>query len=282
MNAHAHVVPDPSPTGLACTHGWILHRELVWQSTRTVGERLVELLDPRPGESVLELGAGAGDTGFLAAGRLQPRGRLLSTDVDPAAVAALRRNADDLGLENVDVALADAHATGLGDGAFDGILWRFGPMLCAEPVRALAECRRLLRLHGRLALAVWADRRRNPWGSAVTRALDDLGLLEALDPRAPGAFALDDPRLLRAHVVGAGLTVESEECVLVSWRYASFDAFWDTACRVSRILAGALVRLAPSQKAAVRARLAELFEPFASADGLVLPGAAHLLLARRR
>ena len=39
----------------------------------------MELLDPRPGETILELAAGPGDTGFLALPRLLPGGRLVTT-----------------------------------------------------------------------------------------------------------------------------------------------------------------------------------------------------------
>ena len=58
----------------AVAAGWERHRELAWASTRPVSERLVELLDPQPGETILDLAAGPGDTGFLAAPRLQLEG----------------------------------------------------------------------------------------------------------------------------------------------------------------------------------------------------------------
>ena len=53
---------------------WERGRELLWRGTRPVSEWLVERLDPRPGQTVLDLAAGTGDTGFLAAPRLEPGG----------------------------------------------------------------------------------------------------------------------------------------------------------------------------------------------------------------
>ena len=61
----------------AVAAGWERQRSLMWDSTHMVSERLVELLDPRPGETVLELAAGPGDTGLLAARSLAPGGRLV-------------------------------------------------------------------------------------------------------------------------------------------------------------------------------------------------------------
>src|SRR5262249_1115487 len=46
---------------------WERGRELLWRSTRPVSEWLVERLEPRPGQVVLDLAAGTGETGFLAA-----------------------------------------------------------------------------------------------------------------------------------------------------------------------------------------------------------------------
>jgi ubiquinone/menaquinone biosynthesis C-methylase UbiE len=44
--------------------GWEGDRRSVWDDSRRVGEWLVDALDPQPGETVLELAAGVGDTGF--------------------------------------------------------------------------------------------------------------------------------------------------------------------------------------------------------------------------
>ena len=52
--------------------GWARQRSYVWDVSRAVAERLVEALDPQPGETILELAAGPGDTGFSAAARLGP------------------------------------------------------------------------------------------------------------------------------------------------------------------------------------------------------------------
>ena len=82
----------------AVAGGWERRRALFWEATRVVSDRLVELLDPRPGETVLDLAAGPGDTGFLAVPRLLPGGRLVSTDVAPEMVEVARRRAQELGL----------------------------------------------------------------------------------------------------------------------------------------------------------------------------------------
>ena len=64
----------------------------VWDDSRSVGEWLIHKLAPRNGDIVLELAAGVGDTGFVAARLVGDDGRVLITDFAPEMVAAARRS----------------------------------------------------------------------------------------------------------------------------------------------------------------------------------------------
>src|SRR5215471_15424253 len=80
---------------------WYRQREAMLSASRPVHEWLVEHLEPREGHRILEIAAGPGDTGFLAATRLGS-GRLVSTDLAPAMVDAARRRGAELGITNAD------------------------------------------------------------------------------------------------------------------------------------------------------------------------------------
>src|SRR6516162_6984006 len=99
----------------AVAAAWERHRDYVWSASRPISERLVELLAPAEGDTVLELAAGPGDTGFLAARRIGPAGRLVSSDFVPEMVGAARRRAAELGLENVTFEILDAQSLVLAD-----------------------------------------------------------------------------------------------------------------------------------------------------------------------
>ena len=73
--------------------GWEGDRRSVWDDSRAVGEWLVDALDPQPGETILELAAGLGDTGFAAARRLGATGALITTDFSEPMLQAARRRA---------------------------------------------------------------------------------------------------------------------------------------------------------------------------------------------
>src|SRR5215213_6185099 len=140
--------------------GWEGHRARVWDASRAVSEWLVDALDPQPGETVLELAAGIGDTGFAAARRLGAEGRLITTDFSEAMVDGARRRAREVGASNAEFRTLDAERTDLDDGSVHGVLCRWGYMLMGDRAAALAETRRVLVDGGRVPLSAWGDPQR--------------------------------------------------------------------------------------------------------------------------
>jgi SAM-dependent methyltransferase len=263
--------------------GWERQRELVWQSTRVVAERLVELFAPRAGESVLELAAGPGDTGFLAAASLRPGGRLVSTDVAPEMVEAARRRAAELGLGDV-VSFAVENMTALSFDAasFDGVLCRWGLMLVPDVAGAAREIARVTRPGGRTAVAVWTDPDDNEWITAPGRSALELGLAERPPPDAPGPFSLSGDGRLAAVLEGAGLVVETVEDVELTWHAPSLSAWWDVARDTSRTLALILEAVGTEEVEAIRHGAEHRLERYVQTDGsLAVPGRTRVALARR-
>jgi len=267
----------------AVAAGWERQRSLFWESTHMVSERLVELLDPRPGEAILELAAGPGDTGLLAARSLAPGGRLVSTDAAAEMVEAAKRRAVELGLEElVSFAVEDMTALSFDDAAFDGVVCRWGLMLVPDIPTAAAEITRVLRPGGRVALAVWGDPDDNDWMTAPGRSALELGLVERPDPDAPGPFRLSRDGLLAEVLAGAGLTVEVVEDVSVMWRVPTLSAWWGVSRDTSRSLALVLERATPEETDAVRAGAERRLERYVQSDGSVaVPGLARVALAHR-
>ena len=152
-------------------------------------EWLIGALGPQPGETLLELGAGTGETGFEASAILGEDGRLISTDFSPEMVEVARRRGSELGLRNVDHRVIDAERIELDSGSVDGVLCQSTYMLAADPAVALAETRRVLRPGGRLALSVWGAPERNPWASIGGMILIERGHMPPPSPAHRGSSA---------------------------------------------------------------------------------------------
>ena len=265
----------------AVAAGWERQRSAMWAMSRPVSERLVELLAPEAGETILELAGGSGDTGYLAAEPIGPTGRLIESDFVVEIVDSARRRAAELGVENVDFRVLDAQAVALPDASVDGVVCRWGFMLTADPARALAETERVLRPGGRVAFAVWGTAEENLWASIVGRVLVGHGLVPPPEPDAPGPFRLGDRDRVRALVDGAGLELVVHEDVPVTFRHESFDDFWESTQDVSRALQTAIESADSEVVEAVRAELAGQLAAFEDEGSLVLSGVTQVVLARR-
>ncbi len=252
--------------------GWELARERIWADSQAVGEWLVGALDPQPGDTVLELAAGVGDTGLLAAQRIGAAGQVLITDFAPAMVAAARRRAAELGITNVEFRVLDAERMDLATDSVDGVICRWGYMLMIDPGAAFAETRRVLRPGGRLAFSVWAEPEHNPWASLVSRILVARGHMAPPDPKAPGIFALADPDRIRDLVTSAGFASPEIEKAPKYRRFADQAAIWQYLIEMAGAVSPILRSLPPEEQAAVRAQLDEATTPFRRNGGYDLPG----------
>jgi SAM-dependent methyltransferase len=251
--------------------GWHTRREELWNISRQVSEWIIRKLDPQPGEVVLELAAGVADTGFTAARLVGETGRVIITDFAPEMVAAARRRAEELGVENTEFRVLNAEQMDLETDSVDGVLCRWGYMLMIDPAAAFAETRRVLRTGGRLAFSVWATPERNPWASLVGRVLVTQGHIPPPDPKAPGIFAMADPGRIRELVVGAGFAQPDIEEVSFRWTFADQDDYWRFLTEVAGAISSVLRTLPPEAQAMVREQVYEAAELFRSGEGYDFP-----------
>jgi SAM-dependent methyltransferase len=106
-----------------------------------------------PGETVLDIGCGAGTDLLLAARRVGPTGHAIGLDMTEAMRDRARGCAAAAGLDHVEVHLGDATALPLADATVDVIISNGVLNLVPEKEKAFAEIRRVLRPGGRLQLA---------------------------------------------------------------------------------------------------------------------------------
>jgi ubiquinone/menaquinone biosynthesis C-methylase UbiE len=260
--------------------GWDGWNELMARTSRAATEQLVAALSPRPGQTVLELAAGAGIAGFAAAASLGSEGRLIMTDFASQMVETERRRGDELGFQNIDYRVMDAERMDLEDDSVDGVLCRWGYMLMADPAAALRETRRVLRLGGRLSFSVWGEPEDNPWAAVPSRILIQRDHMEPPERGAPGIFAMADPRRLEELVESAGFDTPKLEEVGMTWHFDDFDRFWRFTTEVAGAIALVIGQLDGREAAAVRAETEAALARFATGSGYDLPGVCINALAR--
>ena len=125
--------------------------------------RLLELAALRPGERVLDVACGTGLVTFQAARAVAPSGSVVATDISEAMVDHIRRESPHLGLSNVSAERFDAEELGVATATCDVALCALGLMYVTDPVAALREMHRAVRVGGRTIVAVWGERARCGW-----------------------------------------------------------------------------------------------------------------------
>ena len=273
---------EPSFSGEAIAAAWERHRTRLFEGQRELSEWIVRHLEPRPGQTILELTSGPGETGFLVAERIGPDGRLISSDLNPGMVAAARRGAEARGLTNVEFRVIDAANIDLPDASVDGVLSRFGLMLVPEREAAFAECRRVVRDGGRLSYGVWGPFDRNPWLTRLVGALLQHGHTPGGDPGGPGGvFSLATPEINRHVLEEAGFTDVEVEEVPGAQHYVSVNEYWDVQTEIAGPMSGIVRSLDADGQAAIKSTLTQMVEPYLVAGGgLELPSLALGVSAR--
>jgi len=258
---------------------WAEVREPLELQLAPLGRRALEALAPRPGESVLDIGCGGGDTALELARAVAPDGAVVGIDLSATVLAFAQRAAK--GCERVRFVQADAQVFPFEPASFDAAFSRFGVMFFADPTAAFINIRRSLGPNGRLAFVCWRALEENALDLVPLKAASAyLPPQPAQDPAAPGPFAFADPNRVRDILEGAGF-----EQIEISARddevgSGDLDTMLAVCSRVGAL--GKILRENPGLRAttlpAVRSALAAHDGP----DGIRLNAATWVVTARVR
>ena len=263
----------------AMAPGWDERHAYFEKSARPVTEKMLELLDPSPGDAMLDLAAGTGVVGFSAAALVGPTGRVVVSDFASAMVDVASRRAEELGLDNVECRVLDAERLDLPDENVDAVLCRWGYMLMADPAAALRETRRVLRADGRVACAVFAGPEQNPWAALPSRLLQQRGRIPPPEAGAPGILALADRDRLRRLFTEAGFAEPAIEEVAFGFRFAGADDYWAYLNNAAGAIAMVLSRLGEDERAQIRGDIGERLAAFGGSGRIELPATSLVVSA---
>jgi SAM-dependent methyltransferase len=247
--------------------GWVARQATLRELSAPVSHWMIDQVDPQPGQRVLELAAGLGETGFLAAEMVGPVGGVITSDQADAMLDGARKRAGELNLTNVEFQVLNAEWIDLPVASVDVVLCRWGYMLMVDPLVAVTETRRVLKSEGQVALAVWDALEYNPWARLPGVELLERGLIEPPREGAPGPFALAEKQRVRDLLEGAGFYDVWVEPLDLTQRAASFDEFWETTLDIARVFHDAVFARPQAEIAEIRDSLAARFAPYTAADG---------------
>ena len=189
----------------------------------------VALASLQPGQTVLDLGSGAGFDAFLAARAVGPTGTVIGVDMTPEMVAKARANARSGGYAQVDFRLGEIEALPVADGVVDVILSNCVINLCPDKRPVYREAFRVLKPGGRLAVSDVVARAALP--EAMTANLElHTSCLSGATPREELHRILEACGFIDIEIRPRG----NSDAILASWSATEVDSLVFAAEVVAR------------------------------------------------
>jgi SAM-dependent methyltransferase len=264
---------------------FVQYRDLIVQGLAAHGEVAMQTNPPQPGDRVLDIGCGFGDTTQRLAALVGPTGAALGVDVAQPFVEASIAEARKSGAENVSFLAGDVQVMDL-PGPFDYAFSRMGIMFFGNPVVAMRNVRAALAPGGRLVGVVWRRKLDNPWLHRAEQVVDQyLEEPEETDEPTcgPGPFSMADADTVTEQLTLAGFEqIALRRCDLPIKIGNDLDHAVEFAMALGP--AGELIRLAGDEAAKIRPRLeTEIREALAEfgqgPDGVVAPASTWIITA---
>jgi SAM-dependent methyltransferase len=230
-----------------------------------------------PGDRVLDVGCGCGDTTIAAGRAAGPAGTALGLDLSGPMLEVAVRSAGAAGAANVRFVRGDAQVHPLPPAGFDVVISSFGVLFFDDPGAAFAHLRAALRPGGRLAFLAWQPELVNEVFAIAPRAFREHGAL----PDGDGDDLFTDPGRIAGLLAGAGFAGVRVQAVHEPARLgddvADVLGYVRGSARVRELFAGAGTAVADRVLATMTAEFAARERP----DGVWVEAAAWLVTASR-
>lgn len=240
-----------------------------------------------PGDRVLDVGCGFGDSTIRIAGLVAPGGEAVGVDCARRFIETGEQDAAAAGVRNAKFFVADVQEDNL-RGPYDHAFARFGTMFFMSPVAALRNIRKALRPGGRFAQIVWRKREDNPWvHDAELRVREIVPVVSHEETNevhcGPGPFSMSGPDMVSAMMRAAGFAgiaferYDADICIGRDLEEAvEFAMALGPAGEIIRLAGADGERLKPKVAEALR----ETLSRYSRKDGVWAPSSTWFITAR--
>lgn len=258
--------------------GWDRWADEINRWSAPVTDAMIEALDAKPGDHVLDIATGAGEPALTIAERVGCRFTL--TDLAPNMLAYAEEAAKRRGVEIVETKVAGGEDLPFEDDVFDATICRFGIMFMPDDAAAAREMRRVTKPSGRVVLAVWNLPDQNPWATVPMGIISRHVSAPAPDPDAPGIFRHGAPRKVEKVLEAAGFSDVSTRDIDVEWTMPTARDMWTMALDMAAPIAGLRASADKSARGGIDREVIDALGAYEVKGAIKLPGRARVVSAR--
>ncbi len=263
---------------------WINYQEPINSLARPFGVLAVDRASVLPGERVLDVGCGCGDTTLELARRVGATGKVTGIDLSSNMLASARDSGKRFGLAQARFINADAQTYAFEPQSMDLLYSRFGIMFFADPPKAFENLFRTLCPGGRFAFVAWQEFQKNLWALVPTEAVAKHIDVPQFVPDQQGPFAFADSDRLERILSKVGFhDISFEEAVkdVPIGVSDDLDAAVDFLFQMGPAAAAIRQARQPEKRGALTYALSDAVAPYQTPQGVHMQAAAWIVTGCR-
>ena len=219
--------------------GWKKWDDLFMDFLKPMGDEIIQRLNLKETDIVLDVAAGTGEPGLTIASKLKS-GKVVITDLAEDMLVIAGENAAQRRIKNIETRACDVCELPFADNTFDAISCRFGFMFFPDMLLAAKEMVRVLKPGGRIATAVWNIPEKNFWVTAMMGTINKNMELPVPPPGSPGMFRCAEEGFIADLFSQVGLKNISQKEVSGKLNCQTTDVYWKVMTEVAAPVVAAL------------------------------------------
>ena len=233
-----------------------------------VGDTMLDALNVKPGDKVLDVASGTGEPALTLA-RRERTIEIVGVDAAEGMVNVAQDKVKKESLKNISFSTMPAEKLSYADSSFDHVICRFGVMLFADPLAGLKEMYRVLKPGGTFVIVVWGDKEKMPTMTWSYEVFKDKVHADDMPPLSI-VTSLGAPGVVDELLNKAGFSEFQVERKHFDYDFDSFDDYW-SLIESSDILKRQFDSLPKSEHAAIKNEIGEFADEFVGSSGLKVP-----------